>query len=250
MSGDRLAANQTAFTRGLRTPQTDAVPPGLDPTRYAVYRDLVYRNLESLLSGGFPVLKATLPTEHWSVLVCEFLRDHRAQTPLFLELGQEFLSFLGEREQQGWEPGWLWELADYERIELALEIAPDPPLPAHTSATVDEQTVDECIPRLSTLARLLCYTYPVHRIGPGQEPPPEPTFILVYRDDQDEVQFMTLMPATAQLLALLEMNQEKTTAELLQQLSATLALPVEQLQSHALEQLEAFRQRGVVYYEQ
>jgi len=92
----------------------------------------------------------------------------------------------------------------------------------------------------------LCYEYPVHRIGPEYDPAPEPTFLLVYRDADDDVQFMTLMPATAQLLALVEENRSTAAHELLRQLAADLAVPLQQLQIHGVAQLKDFLKRGVV----
>jgi hypothetical protein len=240
----RLASSQAAFTRGIRTPREQGVPPGLDGQRYEVYRDLVYRNLDGLLAGGFPVLKATLPAEQWATLIGEFLADHRAQTPLFLELGQEFVAFLGGREVQGWEPDWLCELAHYERIELELAIAPDWEPPPGTEADIAG-----AVPRLSPLARLLCYEHPVHRIGPDHDPAPEATFLLVHRDRNDDVQFMALMPATAQLLALIETNRSTSSVGLLRELADALAAPAGSLEAHGLDQLRDFVQRGVVYYE-
>lgn len=238
----RLASNQRAFTRGIRAPAEQGVPAGLAGDRYEVYRDLVYRNLDGLLAGGFPVLNSTLPKDQWTALLREFLAEHRARTPLFLQLGQEFLAFLGNRERQGWEPGWLYELAGYERIELELTIAPDEhPAPA------PELDLDNAVPRLSPLARLLCYEYPVHRIGPDTDPTPEATFLLVYRDKKDDVQFMALMPATAQLLALVEANDTLTSLELLRELAEALALPPEQIRTQGLDQLREFVQRSVVY---
>ncbi len=239
----RLATTQRAFTRGIREAGGQETPPGLPGDRYAVYRDLVYRNLESLLAGGFPVLRATLLEEQWETLVREFLADHRAQTPLFLELGREFVEFLRVRETQGWEPGWLRELAEYERVELELAIAPDA---ADTYRPVKDEEIATSVLRLAPLARLLCYEYPVHRIGPEYDPAPEPTFLLVYRDADDEVQFMTLMPATAQLLALVEDNRSTAAQELLRQLAADLSAPLEPLQTHGLAQLKDFLERGVV----
>lgn len=239
----RLVSCQSAFTRGIRSPEEHGPPAGVDAGRYAVYRDLVYRNLDGLLAGGFPVLRATLPAAHWDGLIREFLARHRAGTPLFLELGREFVQFLGERQTLGWEPGWLWELAHYERIELELDIAPDwhpPPCPDTEPAAA--------VPRLSPLARVLVYQYPVHRIGPGHDPSAQPSFLLAYRDREEHVQFMALMPATAQLLALVEANRRSSSLDVLHELAGALDASPEQLALHGLEQLQEFVQRGVVYY--
>jgi len=241
-----LAKQQGAFTAAIRSPDEKAMPPGLDAQRFGVYRDLVYRNLEGLLAGGFPVIKATLAPEHWEALLRQFLQHHRARTPLFLELGREFVDFLETRRQEGWEPGWLLELADYERVELELSIALDLPQPASSPPFA---TLAEAVPVLSPLARLLCYSYPVHCIGPDRDPAPSPTFLLVYRDAAEEVQFMELTPATAHLLARVEHNEAGATSlGLAQDLADTLGLPRESVQTHALAQLEDFAQRGVVIF--
>ena len=93
----RLRAQQLALTRHLRDPQAVPAPDGIEERRLAIYRDLVFNNVESLLAGNFPVLKQVLGDTDWRSLVRGFFRVHRAQTPLFPELGREFLRFLDAR---------------------------------------------------------------------------------------------------------------------------------------------------------
>lgn len=236
-----LADRQNAFSLGIRT--NGATPPGLNAQRYEVYRDLVYHNLEGLLAGGFPIIKTTLATENWEALIREFLQNHRARTPLFLELGREFVDFLEQRKPAGWEPDWLIELADYERVELELAIAPGtPPLAGPITMIAD------AIPRLSPLARLLSYRYPVQCIGPDRDPTAAPTFLLVYRDEAEDVQFMELTPATAHLLELVEHNQGRVSVDLIHDLAQALGLSRDTVQDHALRQLEEFVIRGIIFY--
>ena len=54
-----------------------------------------------------------------------FYRDHRCQTPLFPEIAREFLRFLEARaiRRTPRRPPFLRELAHYEWVELALQIA-------------------------------------------------------------------------------------------------------------------------------
>jgi hypothetical protein len=62
-------------------------------------------------------------------------------------------------------------------------------------------------PVVSPLAWRLSYRYPVHLIGEHFRPdevPAEPTFLIVYRDREDEVRFMTANAVTLRLLQLLE----------------------------------------------
>ena len=199
----RLRAQQLALTRHLRDPQAAPAPDGIEDRRLAIYRDLVFNNIESLLAGNFPVLKQVLGESDWRALVRGFLRVHRAQTPLFPEIGREFLRFLQAREDQlPTLPPFAGELAHYEWVELALQIS-DAQLP-----DVDPRgDVLIGVPRLSPLAWPLAYEWPVHRIGPDhlpQVPPLEPTLLLVRRGPDGEVRFSQLSPLAFALLQRLD----------------------------------------------
>ncbi|MBU8975009.1 putative DNA-binding domain-containing protein [Lysobacter sp. MMG2] len=205
-----LRAQQLALTRHLRDPQAVSAPKGVEDRRLAIYRDLVFNNVESLLAGNFPVIRQLLGDADWHALVRGFFRDHRAQTPLFPELGREFLRFLEAREDRDPAlPAFLYELAHYEWVELALQIS-DATLPPHDplgdSASPEQVLLDE-VPVLSPLAWPLAYAWPVHRIGPDHRPdipPPEPTLLLVRRDADGEVRFSQLSPLAFRLLQRLE----------------------------------------------
>ena len=62
--------------------------------RMAIYRELFFNNLKSLLSNMFPVLKKLHTDDKWRRLVRKFMQRHQAQTPYFLQLPAEFLDFL------------------------------------------------------------------------------------------------------------------------------------------------------------
>src|SRR5687767_362480 len=96
---ETLHAQQHAFAAHLRDPDAHAAPAGIEDRRMAVYRELVYANLEGLLAGGFPVLRSILADTDWQALVRAFLRDHRATSPLFPELPREFVRFLQLRNE-------------------------------------------------------------------------------------------------------------------------------------------------------
>ncbi len=199
----RLRAQQLALTRHLRDPQAVAAPQGVEDRRLAIYRDLVFNNVESLLAGNFPVLRQVLGDADWRALVRDFFRDHRAQTPLFPELGREFLRFLDARDDEAPAlPPFAGELAHYEWVELALQIS-DAPLPPHDA----HGDLLDGIPVLSPLAWPLAYAWPVHRIAPDHQPespPAEPTLLLVRRESDGEVRFSQLSPLAFRLLQRLE----------------------------------------------
>ncbi|HEY0503441.1 MAG TPA: putative DNA-binding domain-containing protein [Lysobacter sp.] len=211
----RLRAQQFALTRHLRDPQGQPAPPGIEDRRLAVYRELLFNNVESLLAGNFPVIRTLLDDVQWHGLVRAFFRGHRSQTPLFTELGREFLRFLEARE--GNDPAFLPELAHYEWVELALQIS-DAALPPHDA---DGDLLAD-VPVLSPLAWPLAYAWPVHRIGPRHRPdppPPAPTLLLVRREPDGQVRFSELSPLAFRLLQRLEEQPHLTGRAQLQALS-------------------------------
>jgi len=87
----------------------------------AVYRRLFFNNLNSLLAKFFPVLRKIHTDAHWHRFVRGFMQRHKAQTPYFLQLPEEFLDYLrSEFEPAGDDYPFLTELAHYEYAELAL----------------------------------------------------------------------------------------------------------------------------------
>ena len=94
------------MARHVRDPQRHAPPPGVEARRLAVYRQLFLGNLESLLAGAFPVARASLGAARWQALVQAFYADPRCHTPLFTELGGEFVDYLETAEAADLPP-WL-----------------------------------------------------------------------------------------------------------------------------------------------
>jgi hypothetical protein len=104
------------------------------------------------------------------------------------------------------------------------------------------------VPRLSPLAWLLSYQFPVHRIGPGFRPAEavEPTYLVVYRDREDEVRFMELNAATARLVEVIRDNNIATGGELLAGLAGELGMAEESMLAFGGEQLEQLLEQSVV----
>jgi len=239
-----LAATQAALAAHLRDPARPA-PAGMAERGLAVYRELVYNNLEGLLRAGFPVLHRVLPPERWASLVRDFLREHASRSPYFLAVGEEFLAYLAVRPPAPWEPAWLSELAHYEWVELALDIR-EGEAPAPPPTGLDPL---DAVPALSPLAWVLRYRWPVHRIGPGHQPtapPGEPCCLLVYRDREERVRFMELTPATARLLETVQEIPGRPGGRLLDDLAAELSLAPAVLREHGRGQLAEFAALGVL----
>ena len=74
----------------------------------------------------------------------------------------------------------------------------------------------------------MSYQYPVHRISPDfqpSEPGDQPTYLLVYRDADDEVGFLELNPVSARLFSLIQEQSEQTGLQLLELITAELNHP-------------------------
>ncbi|GAB3345048.1 DNA-binding domain-containing protein [Marilutibacter aestuarii] len=196
----RLREQQWSLARHLRDPDGTPAPEGIEARRLQVYRELLFNNIESLLAGNFPVIRRIFGAQ-WPVLVRDFFREHRCQTPLFPEIAREFLRYL-ETHPDPARP-WLGELAHYEWVELALQIS---------EAREEDAAADpggdllEGRPCLSPLAWPLAYAWPVHRIGPDWQPaqaPDTPTLLLLRRRADGSVHFSELSPLAFRLAGLL-----------------------------------------------
>jgi len=200
-----LAEQQKAFAAHLRDPEHVPPPEGIEPRRMAIYRELFFNNLVDLLGGSFPVARRILGMERWRRLVREFYAHHHAHTPYFLELPGEFLGWLTSRSGRAAdEPAFLPELAHYEWVELALAISEATAPEAAPAGAVDPLDTPLAV---SPLAWPLAYRWPVQRLSPEfqpAEPPATPTFLVVYRDADDAVQFLEIGAETARLLDALE----------------------------------------------
>lgn len=200
---ETLRRQQFAFAAHLRDPAACPPPSGIEDRRLAIYRDLFFNNIEGLLAGNFPVIRKTLGDDAWRTLVRAFYAQHRSLTPLFAEIGREFIRFLEARaEREAEDPQWLAEMAHYEWVELALQISDEP----RPDCDADGDLL-ESVPVPSPQAWALAYRWPVPHIGPDHRPdaPPDaPTLLLVRRDAQGEVRFAEISPLVYRLLQILD----------------------------------------------
>ncbi|MFN3751321.1 MAG: DUF2063 domain-containing protein [Thiobacillus sp.] len=192
---------QFAFTAHLRDPRAHPRPAGVPARRMKVYAELLYNNVEGFLLSCFPVLRQVLGARRWKKLVRAFFATHRSRTPYFRQIPDEFIQFL----QSEWEaddacPPYTLALAHYEWIELVLSV----------STRSADRAVDAAgdlldgVPVVNPVLANLRYDWPVHRIAPRRKVAPAETFLLVYRDAGDAVQFVEINAFTARLIALLE----------------------------------------------
>ncbi|MFK7974831.1 MAG: DUF2063 domain-containing protein [Halioglobus sp.] len=247
-----LLDSQMAMARFLRDPEGEPAPEGIEARRLKIYQDLIYNNIEGFISSGFPVLRSLYSEADWHELVRLFIDQHRCKTPYFLEISQEFLQFLESVHQpRPCDPPFINELAHYEWVELGLDIAEEE-LPEKVSLAQggpsSTEEVLKLVPRLSPLAWLLSYTFPVHMIGPSFRPEiaEEPTFLVVYRNWDDAIKFVVINPAVARLLEMIQNNEGATVRELLTALAGEMNAAVDPILEFGAGQIAEFLENSIV----
>lgn len=239
---------QYAFAAHLRDPENVPAPDGIEARRVAIYRNLFFNNLRSLLSKFFPVLHKIHDDAHWRRFIRGFMRNHQAQTPYFLQLPEEFLAYLqNEYEPRKDDFPFLVELAHYEYAELALSVSEEE-IPA--DGIDPEGDLLAGIPVKSPLAWAFAYHYPVHRISPDflpEQAGDQPVYLALYRDSDDTVGFLELNAVTAALLDAIENNDTLNGEALLRRLAADIDYPdADALVEHGAGALQEMRQLEIL----
>ena len=249
VEGRDFQDKQYAFAAHIRDPENTVAPPGIEDRRMAIYRSLFFNNLYNLLGTFFPVLRKISSDEQWRHLIREFMKIHRAKTPYFLELPEEFLDFL-QNEYQPLDDDYpfLTELAHYEFVELALRVSPNENDLAGVDPNGDLLTG---VPVKSVLSWAFAYQFPVHRISKDflpTDPTEQPTYLRVYRGSDDKVRFLEMNPVTAALLDAVENNHAALSGdELLRELATTIHYPnVDALISHGVDTLLEMRKLEIL----
>ena len=239
--------SQLQMTAHLRSPTKSAPPEGLEERRLAIYRELIYNNIEGFIDSGFPILRTLINDDHWHQMIRDFIETHESHSPYFLEITQEFLQYLqNERGEVAGDPGFMLELAHYEWVELALDVSEE-----RYPLEVDQDgDLLHGVPVVSPLAWSLSYHWPVHRIGPEfqpSEPGEQATFLVVYRNRNDEVQFMESNAVTVRLLQLLSADTSLCGREVLAQIAEELQHPdPDSLQIMGLDLMKDLCHSGVI----
>lgn len=207
-------AYQLAFTKRVRAPKKNALPEAVSTARMAIYEDLIFNNLSESVSVCFPVAKAILGNDGWHDVMRGFFENHSSNSPLFREIPQEFLHFLSNSDCASTLnlPPFMLSLCHYEWIELSLSTQENTnDFDQIVQIDTDSSLLDNRIQFVSPMA-LLHYDYPVHKISPDNQPSDQlATQLLVYRDTEDDIQFIELNAITYELIRLLD--QEKMTGE-------------------------------------
>ncbi len=201
-------ARQAEFSAYIRNPETSTCPSDVAPERMHMYRELFFNNIEGFLSSNFPVLRKILSDIQWRQLAQDFFSSHPCTSPYFSEIPEEFIVYLqNERKADANDYPFMLELAHYEWVEMALSIS------QKTVTETKKMTDITHSISLSPLAWVLAYQFPVHKISPDYLPmqvPEQASYLVVYRDNEDEVKFIELSPMSFHLLQTVQ-NQQPTS---------------------------------------
>lgn len=245
--GDSFQQTQHKFTQYLRDPDNQPMPPDIESRRMAIYRDLIYNNIESFASSGFPVLRKIVEDEKWHQLIRGFLVTYRAHTPLFSKLSQEILQYLENitPEQYGLPP-FYFELAYYEWLEASLALDA-------REAKADNMSIEGDLlsqtPVLNPLIVGSTFIWPVHKISPDympETPPEQPTHLLVYRDRNHEVGFLELNIVSAYLVEQLKTQEDKTGQQILDEIADKLEYDKTIVLNSGRQLLDDFHKRDII----
>ncbi|MEM7096999.1 MAG: putative DNA-binding domain-containing protein [Pseudomonadota bacterium] len=227
-----FVATQLDFSAHIRNPEKNPRPSDIEPRRMQIYLDLFFNNVNGFVTSTFPVLKSLMTQERWLRLVRDFFESHPSESPYFLQIAEEFLTFLHNQPQADL-PEFILELAHYEWVEMALDVAEDHELP-------DSRPISDRPGHLlvSPYVRCLSYRFPVHHIGPDHQPdqPGESvTHLIVYRNAQERVRFLEANPLTLRLLQLLADHDFSSAVEhVVEELSGAGVRDTSKLHSQAL----------------
>lgn len=247
-NGRDFQSLQRDFALHLRDPARHAAPAGLDDRRVGVYRELFVNNLVSLFAGNFPVLRSLYDDDGWLALVRDWFRGHRAHTPLFPELGREFVRWLERRaDEDATTPAWQAELAHYEWMEV---VAANSEIDLDPDSAIAEGDLMAGRPVLSPLIWPLVYRWPVHRIRadarPTDTPPSQPTCLIIVRDRLDRVGFLEANPLTMRLIEMIGLHPALTGADIVCALASETGLEAANLLDAGRDLLRRLSERDIV----
>ncbi|HEA18254.1 MAG TPA: DUF2063 domain-containing protein [Pseudoalteromonas prydzensis] len=238
--------SQLAFMAHIRDPQLQPKPDGIEDRRMAIYRDLFFNNINGFISSGFPVLKTLYSDDDWIRLVRRFFAEHDCHSPYFLDIAGEFITYLSnDYILQPSDPVFMLELAHYEWVELDVSIAQTDPLECAITGELTEQAL-----YLSSSARNLSYQFAVQHISVDfqpQQPSAQAHYFVVYRDADDEVQFLATNAMTALLLSIIDVTPGIRLPALVAQVAQQAPqFTTEQLFQGATATLNAMASLGVI----
>jgi len=238
---------QHEFTRHLRDPAREPAPAGLSGPRLEIYSNAIFLNIERFMRDNFPRVREQLSDEPWHALIRDYIVRHRSRTPLFVELLDEFMSYLAEERDAAGDPPCLTELAHFDWLENVIAIDE-----TELDALPVQENGDLLRTRLvfNPVHRLVTYRYPVHAIDRNYRPetqPAKPTLLLAFRDRAGNFGVLDLNEVAARLFSALQAPAAPVAAEVLADIAQELRHPDPAVVTRGgLQLLERWQARDVI----
>ncbi|MDT8409090.1 MAG: putative DNA-binding domain-containing protein [Wenzhouxiangellaceae bacterium] len=222
---ERLAALQKRFSDHIRDPEHYPAPEGIEARRLAIYRRLFFNNLSSLFGKNFPIVRKIVPDPRWREMIRAFMVEHRPTTPLFPEIGREFVRFLAEHPDQHGEWPWLAELAHWQFMATCVR-NDEAELPQAAPLGHDDRGLLSGHPVVNPTLRLAQYQWPVHTIRANRLPEAQqPVVLAIFRKPDDRLGRLQINAVTGRLLELLKENPGISGQDCLTQLATEMKHP-------------------------
>lgn len=237
---------QLDFAAHLRNPDKYAAPKQSEDRRLAVYRNLFFNSISSLLAGTFPVLNTLLSPKGWDAMVRDFYQSQHNKTPHFPEIPREFVDYLSQKASDPDKP-FIYELAHYEWLELHLD--------KHLHEVVFEPAVDQGhilkrVPQLNKVSSLQAYHYPVHQISRNHQPEKpleQAVFLLLWRNSKYQIKFTELNAFSALLWETIQSNQNQSSEQILIHLAENTQVDnPSQFLAFGSDTLHKWHQQGII----
>ena len=193
-----LIETQHAFIQHIKNPDANPFDGGIEDRRLKIYRELFFNNILGFLSSGFPVLESLYTAQQWQDLARKFFIEHTCRSPYFIDISKEFVEYLSSEYQlQECDPVFMRELAHYEWLELDVSVRKS----SQATKVWDGHSPVTQV-KMSDLASLVSYQYPVHQISVDFKPSQasETVYLVIYRDASDDVNFTLINAVSAHLL--------------------------------------------------
>lgn len=242
---EELAALQKRFSDHIRDPENNPAPDGIEDRRLAIYRRLFLNNLSSLFGKNFPVARKVVPDDRWRKLIRAFMVEHRPTTPLFPEIGREFVRFLADHPEHYPEWPWLAEICHWQF--LATSVRNDESELAEAGADPEGDLLAEH-PVVNPTLRLAQYQWPVHEIRADRIPEsPRAVILAIFRKPDDKVGRMQINAITGRLLELLQENPGSSGQLCLKQLADEIGhADPDKLIAHGAQMLDSLQQKSLL----
>lgn len=207
--------------RGLDAASARALGAAGGP-RLRVYRRLVRRGLQSVLTGLLPRTVAHLGPRRFDADVDAWLADAPPTTRLLREVPAQFVA----ARRDAWVADddvadHVVDLARFEVILAELDAAPAAADPEPADVRLDAGLT------LSPACAVATYGYAVHELdaAPGEPPSPSPTRLLSYRDDDHVLRHLQLTAIAAAVVE--RLRDGATLGDALRDAAASLDLPLD-----------------------